>query len=189
MLRDGEAPERPAWQGVLFPDRDATEEPKPKPTPRPSRQALERELGATIAGATWEPYRSSPRGVAHDPFKNGAIAAVLFDKLEQELDRAIDYVALFRFRNNRFLDGHWRGRTWDAEGAPMRTLPCADGRPGRDAWLHGEYLCYVSDDGVALLRWTDERTATYGVMNGVAGRKDLKRLYRSWLEVTGVNES
>jgi len=81
---------------------------------------------------------------------------------------------------------HCSGQTSvDAEGAPMRTLPCADGQPGRDTWLHGEYLCYVSDDGVALLRWTDERTDTYGVMNGVAGKKDLATLYRQWQSVAG----
>jgi hypothetical protein len=188
MLRKGDAPERPAWQQVLFADPAATEEREPRPTPRPSQGALERELGAAIAGATWEPYRSSPRGVAHDPFESGAIAAVLFDELEEELDRAIDYVALFRFRSNDHLDGYWQWRTWDAGGAPMRTLPCADGKPGRDTWLHGEYLCYVSDDGVALLRWTDERSGTYGVMNGVAGRKDLARLYRAWAELAGVSE-
>ena len=111
MLRKGDVPERPAWQQVLFTDPAASEEPEPKPTPRPSRRALERELGAAIAGATWAPYRSSPRSVAHDPFKNGAIAAVLSDELEEELDRAIDYVALFRFRNNDYLDGYWQWRT------------------------------------------------------------------------------
>jgi hypothetical protein len=188
MLRKDQVPERPAWQGVLFADPTATEEPEPKPTPRPSRAALERELGTAIAGATWEPYRSSPRGVTHDPFEYGAIGAVLFDELNDELDRSVDYVALFRFRNNDYLDGYWQWRTWDAEGAPMRTLPCADGRPGRDTWLHGEYLCYVSDDGVALLRWTDERSGTYGVMNGVAGRKDLARLYRAWTEIARIGE-
>jgi hypothetical protein len=104
-------------------------------------------------------------------------------------DRAVDYVALVRFRNNDYLDGYWQWRTWDtASTAPMRTLPCADGRAGRDTWLHGEYLCYVSDDGLALLRWTDERTATYGVMNGVAGRQDLTRLYRAWAELAGMSE-
>ena len=70
----------------------------------------------------------------------------------------------------------------------MCTLPCADGRPDRDSWLHGEYLCYVSDDGAALLRWTDERSGTSSVMNGVAGRRGLARLYRAWTELAGMSE-
>ena len=165
----------------------ATPDQGPTPTPRPSIRAIERELGATIEGASWEPYRKSPAGAAFDPFESGAVAAVIFDALETEFDPTVDYVALFRFRRLDRLDGYWTWRTYDADSvAPMRTLPCADGRPGRDVWLHGEYLCYVSDGGTALLRWTDERTGTYGVMNAVAGREDLARLYRRWEAIVGT---
>jgi hypothetical protein len=189
MLREGEAPARPAWQAPLFPLDAAGIELAPEPTPLPSRRALERELGAAIEGATWEPYRRSPAGAAFDPFKAGAVAAVIFDKLEQELHRSVDYVALFRFPSRTELQGYWQWRTWDAESrSPMRTLPCADGRPGLDAWQHGEYLCYVADAGYGLLRWTDERTGTYGVLNATAGRKDLTRLYRQWAGIVGLGD-
>jgi hypothetical protein len=70
----------------------------------------------------------------------------------------------------------------------MRTLPCADGRPGLDAWQYGEYLCYVADAGYGLLRWTDERTGTYGVLNATAGRKNLTRLYRQWAGIVGLGD-
>ena len=41
----------------------------------------------------------------------------------------------------------------------------------------------------ALPKWTDERTDTYGVMNAVAGRKDLGRLFRLWETVVGEGDS
>jgi hypothetical protein len=46
--------------------------------------------------------------------------------------------------------------------------------------LHGEVICYVTRSGNAALRWTDQRTDTYGVLNAVAGRDDLAVLYRHW---------
>jgi hypothetical protein len=190
MLKGGEAPDRPAWQDALFPVPAAAAEPTPTATPRPSRQALEQELGATIDGASWEPYRKSPKGARYDPFEAGAIAAVIFDDLERELHRSVDYVALFRFPDDAALEGYWQWRTWDTGSkAPLRTSPCTDGRPGLDAWLHGEYLCYVSDAGHALLRWTDGRTGTYGVMNAAPGRKGLARLYGFWAEIVGLDEA
>lgn len=190
MLDAGDHPERPAWQAPLFPDRAVVAQPAPEPTPRPSRRALERELGAAIEGASWEPYRRSPAGARFDPFESGALGAVIFDELETELDRSVDYVVLFRFPNADQLDGYWQWRAYDAEpAAPMRPMACAAGRAGRDSWLHGEYLCYVSDSGTALLRWTDERTGTYGVMNAVAGRKRLGALFRSWETIVGGQDA
>ncbi len=186
MLRDGDVPERPDWQGSLFPGQAIASGAEPEPTPRPSRRDLERELGSAIEGASWEPYRQSPAGVASDSFKHGALAAVIFDKLERELHRSVDYVALFRFRDADRLDWYWLGRA-DTVAAPLRQRPCVDGRPGWDRWLHGEYLCYVSDAGYAALRWTDERTSTYGVMNAVAGQRDLAALYRHWDALVGGN--
>ena len=108
------------------------------------------------------------------------MAAVIFDDLERELHRSVDYVALFRFRDADRLDGFW---TWRASSMPvsLRTGSCADGRPGWDRWLHGEVVCYVHEDGYAALRWTDGRTSTYGVMNAVAGRTDLAALYGRWV--------
>lgn len=145
--------------------------------------------GAAIEGASWEPYRRSPAGAAFDPFESKAVAAVIFDELESELHRSVDYVVLFRFKNARNLEGYWMWRADAASSAaPMRQAPCVDGRPGLDTWLHGEYLCYVSDAGNALLRWTDERTDTFGVMNAAPGRTNLKQLYRYWEEIGGATE-
>jgi len=182
MLRDGEAPDRPAWQEVLFPE--VLGDPAPAPTPKPSRQEIEQELGATIEGATWEPYRRSPAGARFDPFKAGARTGVIFDELETELHRTVDYAVLFSFPDTDKLDGYWWKRASAAgSDAPWREAPCGDGRPGQGPWLDGEYLCYVSDSGNALLRWSDRRTNIYGVMNAVAGQKNLKTLYRQWQSI------
>jgi hypothetical protein len=116
--------------------------------------------------------------------KEGAVAAVIFDRLERELARSVDYVALFRFRDAGRLDGYWTWRA-DANAVPIRQGSCADGRPGWARWRHGEYVCYVSDSGAAALRWTDLRTSTYGVMNAVAGATDLAALHRHWQTVIG----
>jgi hypothetical protein len=180
MLGAGDAPARPPWQESLFPAAGSAATGEPEPTPRPTRQELERELGSAIDGATWQPYRASPAGAVFDPLKEGAVAAVIFDDLERELHRSVDYVALFRFRDADRLDGFW---TWRASSmpVPLRTGSCADGRPGWDRWLHGEIACYVHEDGYAALRWTDGRTSTYGVMNAVAGSTDLAALYGRWV--------
>ena len=179
MLRDDAAPERPAWQESLFPVRAA--EGSPEPTPQPGRRARVFELGATIEQSTWDPYRRSPAGSAFDPFKAGAITGVIFDETERDLDKAIDYVVLFRFPDTPAMERSWQRRAKAAAAdAPEREGPCFDGDAGRGSWPHGEYLCYVSDSGPALRRWTDERTDTYGVMNGVAGKKRLGLLARRW---------
>jgi len=189
MLHAGDVPERPAWQDPLFPDPAAESEPRPERMPRPTRRALEKELGAAIEGASWQPYRRSPAGAAFDPFESGALAAVIFDELESDLHRSIDYVVLFRFKDADRLGGYWIWRADAAESvAPMRQTPCVDGRPGLDTWRYGEYFCYVSDAGNALLRWTDERTGTYGVVNAAPGRANLKRLYHYWEKITGATE-
>ncbi len=189
MLKAGDVPQRPAWQGPLFPLPATEVERPPEPTPRPSQRALEKELGTAIEGASWQPYRRSPAGAAFDPFESKAIAAVIFDELESELHRSVDYVVLFRFKTTAWLEGYWMWRADAAASvAPMRQAPCVDGRPGLDTWQHGEYLCYVSDAGNALFRWTDERTDTFGVMNATPGRKNLKQLYRYWEEIAGATE-
>ena len=131
MLRSGDAPARPAWQDTLFPAAGATPPEEAEPTPRPPRPEMERELGSAIEGATWEPYRASPAGAAFDPFESGAVAAVIFDDLERELHRSVDYVALFRFRDADRLDGFWTWRA-DSMAVPLRAGSCADGRPGWD---------------------------------------------------------
>jgi hypothetical protein len=133
------------------------------------------------------PYRESPAGAEFDPFDQGAVAAVLFDDLETELHRSVDYVALFRFRDADRLDSFWLYRA-DMTAVPVRQDACADGRPGWDRWRHGEVVCYISGDDHAALRWTDVRTSSYGVMNAVSGRTDLAELYRHWETLTAEGE-
>ena len=137
-----------------------------------------------LPGKTWEPYRRVPASVSYNPFKRGAQAAVLFENLERELHRAVDYAALFRFENAEKLRRYWNVRAGDVSTrAPWSYEPYSDGRPGRDEWRYGEYLCYVNDGGYASLRWTDERTNTYGVLNLVDGKKSLKAVFRQWKRV------
>jgi hypothetical protein len=188
MLRTGDVPARPAWQDVLFPAAGTAPTDVPEPTPRPSRRELEAALGSSIEGATWEAYRESPSGAAFDPFESGAVAAVIFDDLEREVHRSVDYVALFRFRDAERLDSFWTWRA-DSMAVPLRAGSCADGRPGWDTWRHGEVVCGVNKDGYAALRWTDERTDTYGVVNAVAGSKDLATLYRHWQTIADGGEA
>jgi len=150
-------------------------------SPAPSRRALETELAESMGWASWAPYRKSPAGAAYDPFQAGAKAGVIFDGLERELHRTIDYIVLFRFPDASSLDAYWSERAAAAASvAPPREAPCRNGRPGQGRWNGGEYLCYVSDTGAALLRWTDERTDTYGVMNAGPGRTNLETLFGQW---------
>jgi hypothetical protein len=184
MLRDDAAPDRPAWQDPLFP-ASVTDPGPAEPTPRPKRSELEWELGDSFGGMNdylfWDAYRTSPAGAAFDPFEAGALAGVIFDDLERQLHKAVDYVVLFRFPDEATLETYWQRRSGAASGfAPERDEPCFDGHAGLGTWANGEYLCYVSDSGTALLRWTDERTHTYGVMNAVAGKPRLAVLARQW---------
>ena len=165
-----------------------TSPPEPRvtlsPTPEPSKQTIERELADSMGWAAWKPYRKSPAGAAFDSFEAGARTGVIFDDLETELHSSVDYIVLFRFPDAERLDRYWQGRaTAAASRAPISSAPCKDGRPGRGDWEHGEYLCYESDAGTALLRWTDARTDTYGVVNAVAGSGNLKSLFRHWESV------
>lgn len=164
--------------------------PAPAPSPRPTRAEVEAELGALVEGTDWTSYRQSPAGAAFDPFEAGAQAAVLFDRLDKDLHRSVDYAVLFRFRNARRLADYWDARAAAAGAqAPVRDRPCADGQPGQGSWAHGRILCYVSGAGHALIRWTDERSNTYGVMNASPGSRNLNALYRHWRSaLTGLAE-
>jgi hypothetical protein len=181
MLATDQAPARPAWQAVIFPESGVGSDGTAAPTPKPSKSEVEWELGETIAGASWKPYRKSPARAAFDRFAAGARTGVIFDKLERQLHRAVDYVVLFRFHSADGLKAYWEQRASAAASvAPERERACLDGQAGRSAWSNGEYLCYVSEAGEALLRWTDERTDTYAVMNAVADEARLKLLARQW---------
>jgi hypothetical protein len=184
MLRDDAAPDRPAWQEPLFPPQATGSEGASEPTPQPKKRDIEWELGSAIEGAFWDPYRQSPAGAAFDPFEAGALTGVIFDDTERELHKSVDYVVLIRFPDAEKLDRYWERRAGAAAAeAPDRDGACLDDRAGTGTWPNGEYLCYVSESGTALLRWTDERTNTYGVMNAVSGKKRLDVLARQWASI------
>lgn len=161
----------------------ATPTPEPTATPLLSKPDIERELAKAIRGATWEPYRESRSGAAFGPFDSGARTGIIFDDLEQELDRSVDSVVLVHFDDVDDLVRHWQDHAAAASEAPEPERPCVNGRPGRGTWEQGEFFCFVSKQGNALMRWTNERTGTYGVMDAVAGNKDLRALYRQWRPV------
>ena len=52
------------------------------------------------------------------PSSRGALAAVIFDDLERELHRSVDYAVLFRFRNAGRLDSYWVYRA-ETVGVPV----------------------------------------------------------------------
>ncbi len=184
MLATGEVPQRPAWQETLFPAAGEGASGAPGPTPRPSKVDIEWQLADTIPSASWKRYRQSPAGVAFDPFEAGARTGVLFDRLERDLHRAVDYVVLFRFTNGEDMEAYWKRRARAASSAAKeREGACLDGRAGIGTWAHGKVLCYVSDVGTALVRWTDERTDTYGTMNGIRGGGRLKAVARQWQSI------
>jgi hypothetical protein len=54
---------------------------------------------------------------------------------------------------------------------------CADGEPGLGRWASGGIVCYV-EDGIAKIRWTDERSGLYGVVD--ATDRNLAALYAWW---------
>jgi hypothetical protein len=184
MLAHDEAPSRPTWTAPLFPASGVGSGGTAAPTPQPSKWDLEFELSLAIPRAEWEPYRRSPKGAAFDPFEAGARTGVIFERTERDLHKKVDYVALFAFESTEDLASYWQLRAEAAAAvAPEREGACLDGQPGRADWDHGQLLCYVSDSGRAVLRWTDERSDTYGVMNAVAGETRVKVLAKQWQEI------
>ena len=181
MLATDQAPARPLWQAPLFPDSGTGSAGTAAPTPRPSKDAIEWGLSEAILGADWEPYRQSPAGAAFDPFEAGARTGVIFTRTKRDLHKKVDYVVLFAFDAADDLSAYWDRRAAAAAArAPAREGACLDGQAGQASWDYGQVLCYVSATGTALLRWTDDRTDTYGVMNAVAGEDRLRILVRQW---------
>ena len=127
-----------------------------------------------------EPYRRS--AVANDPFSYGARAAINCGRTGSEGFPTVAYMTLFRFPDASSMREYWSFRTDQNPDMPSSSGACNDGNDGYGAWAHGEYFCYVSQaGGHALLRWTDERTDTYGVID--AKNAKLRPLYRAWEEL------
>ena len=115
----------------------------------------------------------------NDPFSFGAQAAI------QCPDPAptVRQLALFSFPDADSMAAYWDWRVDQIEPRPKpRDLSCSSGSGGVASWAHGEVACYVSKaSGEAKLRWTDERTDTYGIID--ASDRDLRALYGAWMEL------
>jgi WD40 repeat protein len=127
-----------------------------------------------------EPYRRS--AVANDPSSYGARAAINCGRISSEGSPQAAYMTLFRFPEGSAMRDYWSFRVDQNPDMSSRSGSCRDGNKGYGSWTHGEYFCYVSETGGhALLRWTDERTNTYGVLD--ATNTKLEPLYRAWTEL------
>lgn len=132
------------------------------------------------SGLTCQTYETSE--VANDPFAFGAIGAISCPKTESEGFPGIDYLTLFRFPHATTMAEYWAHRREQNPRMSRRSNACADGKKGSASWQYGDYFCYLSRSGShALLRWTDERTNTYGVLD--ANNARLAPLHRAWLEL------
>ncbi len=121
----------------------------------------------------------------NDPFSYGAFAAIQCD----EPARRVRQLALFRFPDTSSMAEYWEWRIAQIEPSPaVRDGACADGRRGRTRWAHGDLVCYVSPSSPeAKLRWTDERTDTYGVLD--ARDRDIAGLHDTWLALDGTRQA
>jgi len=95
----------------------------------------------------------------------------------------IKQVALFKFADGRSLEDYWRYRVGEIPGnLPRNARVCWNGKRGVSSWAHGAVACYtsVASDGsrVAKVRWTDERSNTYGLVDAKNG--DLGALFEWW---------
>lgn len=163
----------------------ATPEPTPANTPdvdearRRRRQAEQ----ALIAGApfsfadTCRRYRGSSG--AADPFVAGATAAI---SCEVGARHVAEY-AVYQFLQSTSRDRYYFGRAY-LTGLREGRGSCADGR-GEQPWAHGRVACWVSPTApqLAHVRWTDDRTTTYGVLDGTD--VDIDALYRWWRRNVG----
>lgn len=87
-------------------------------------------------------------------------------------------MAIYTFPKPADLDAYWLDRVGRIKPTPDETEDaCANGAGGRKRWTNGEIACYVQD-GIAKIRWTDERSGMYGVVD--ATNADLQRLVRWW---------
>ena len=167
-------------------------EPEPTPTPSPvasasvsatpaidtelSRRELEQHL-VTLAPAgirdLCRPYRQ--RG-EFDPFAEGALAAV-----DCTVGRGgVDNFALFQFPDAASLRQYYEARAAGV-GLVPDTGGCLDGTRGETSWDRGRIACWVTRTQrprLAHVRWTDEGSLVYGVLNGTTS--DLAQLASWW---------
>lgn len=113
---------------------------------------------------------ADPTGV----FDAAAVAGVICAPAESSVDR----LTIQAFADAAALDDHWQ-RELDADTPALEETEdaCRGGAPGSRAWGNGAVACLI-DEGRAQVRWTDERTSSYGTAEGADD--DLAGLYRWW---------
>jgi len=179
---------------------DETTEPSPGATPTPTSdtsggEGLEEEIARKSVRQLQSDLLRRMRpavcrrytDMSDDPFEFGnARAAVLCESSTIGSDLA--ELALYVFPSVGQLDDYWEYRVQGLPGT-FRTFEtaCMNGERGRTRWEHGALVCYRGpersldgDPRTAHIRWTDERTHTYGVID--ARHRDIEALYDRWLE-------
>ena len=137
-------------------------------------------LDDLLASATYSGCVPFTQQGEHDPFAYGAQVAIQCDRPV----RGLRQLALFRFPDADSMAEYWEWRVRQIEpGPPTRGGACADGRKGETTWEHGALVCYRSTaPKEAKLRWIDERTNTYGVLD--APDQNIARLHAAWTRLT-----
>jgi hypothetical protein len=171
-MEDGTDPEASPGPSA---DEDALPSPSAEaaPTPRKRRAQLERELLTQAGYASCSRFRA--RGT-FDPFEFGATGAVQCDRPAS----GIRQVAVFGFPDTASLSDYWSYRV-DSLETPLEQSDraCHEDEVGRSRWDHGWVMCYVSSSSrEAKVRWTDERTNTYWLVD--ANHRNLARLSAWW---------
>lgn len=151
-----------------------TPTPRPAATPTPAtgaaaRRVLEDDLLARASFLSCERFRDPDQ-----PFDHGARAAIWCGSPAARVRQ----VALFTFLGTDAVDDFWTVRLASIEPPPAETeAACTGGLAGWTRWGFGALACYM-EGGTARLRWTDDRTAMYGVLD--ATDADMEALYGWW---------
>ena len=159
-------------------DPDAVPSAKPDV---PDAKAIRRELREWVSPQLrCQPYERSE--VDNDPFAFGALEALICRPRRPADHPGVDYLTVFRFRDARSMEEYWRYRQALNPKMEWRRKACADGAKGYGIGPGPEYFCYRSkSSGRALIRWKDEGTNTYGVLD--ATDRDLRGLWDAWQEL------
>ena len=120
--------------------------------------------------ATCQAYRTIEANSA-DPV--GDVAAIqCLPKVSKILD-----IAWFAFTSPAALSA-WFERRAAEIGGQLTIVGCRDGIASMSTWEHGRVICYRSTSNNARIRWTDDRSMTYGVVNSSAS--DVPALETWW---------
>jgi hypothetical protein len=133
----------------------------------------------------------SPTGESALVARTAALACEAQPEIELELDRgalagvdcdlsdaALGPLTLIDFTDQDSLRDYWQAEL-DILAPSLEEVEtaCKDAEPGLRKWGFGSIACIVVGD-IAQVRWTDQRTQTIGVVEGVDG--DIAPLYDWW---------